>query len=84
VAQLIEDEDVRTARLQGAQSRAVELFALVERRGLITAGVSEIEASNAIRDLAAEMFGVDRHWHKRIVRAGPNTLSRTGRTRRTA
>jgi Xaa-Pro aminopeptidase len=74
VAQLIEDEDVRTARLQGAQSRAVELFALVERRGLITAGVSEIEASNAIRDLAAEMFGVDRHWHKRIVRAGPNTL----------
>ena len=34
----------------------------------------EVEASNAIRDLAAEMFGVSRHWHKRIVRAGPNTL----------
>ena len=30
--------------------------------------------SDAIRDLAAEMFGVTRHWHKRIVRAGPNTL----------
>jgi Xaa-Pro aminopeptidase len=27
-----------------------------------------------MRDLAAEMFGVDRYWHKRIVRAGPNTL----------
>ncbi|MGO9724352.1 MAG: aldehyde dehydrogenase family protein [Streptosporangiaceae bacterium] len=27
-----------------------------------------------IRDLAADMFGVGRWWHKRIVRAGPNTL----------
>ena len=33
-----------------------------------------MQASDAIRDLAAEMFGVSRHWHKRIVRAGPNTL----------
>src|SRR5262249_52825743 len=24
--------------------------------------------------LAAEEFGVERHWHKRIVRSGPNTL----------
>jgi Xaa-Pro aminopeptidase len=24
--------------------------------------------------LAAEMFGVSRHWHKRIVRSGQNTL----------
>ena len=34
----------------------------------------EGEASDAIRDLAAEMFGISRYWHKRIVRAGPNTL----------
>jgi Xaa-Pro aminopeptidase len=33
-----------------------------------------VQASNAIRDLAAEMFGIDRYWHKRVVRAGPNTL----------
>jgi Xaa-Pro aminopeptidase len=25
-------------------------------------------------DLASERFGVRRHWHKRIVRSGPNTL----------
>jgi Xaa-Pro aminopeptidase len=74
MAALIEDEDVRAASLLEAQDRAVELFATVEQREIITPGVSEIEASNAIRDLAADMFGVDRHWHKRIVRAGPNTL----------
>jgi Xaa-Pro aminopeptidase len=27
-----------------------------------------------VRDLAAERFGVRRHWHKRIVRSGPFTL----------
>ena len=74
VAGVIEDEDTRAARLLQAQARAVELFAMVEQRGIIAPGVREIQASNAIRDLAADMFGVDRHWHKRIVRAGPNTL----------
>ena len=69
-----EDEDVRAARLLDAQAKAAQLFAVVEQRGLVRAGVGEVEASDAIRDLAAEMFGVDRHWHKRIVRAGANTL----------
>lgn len=68
------DEDVRAARLLDAQAKAAELFDAVERQGLIRPGAREVEASDAIRDLAAEMFGVERHWHKRIVRAGPNTL----------
>jgi Xaa-Pro aminopeptidase len=68
------DEDLRAANLLRAQARAVELFAVVEQSGIIAPGIREVQASNAIRDLAAEMFGVDRHWHKRIVRAGPNTL----------
>ena len=71
---LVEDEGVRSARLLDAQDRAAELFAAIEPRGIIAPGVRETEASDAIRDLAAEMFGVSRHWHKRIVRAGPNTL----------
>ncbi len=74
LAGLVEDEDVRAARLLDAQAKAAELFAAIEPRSIIAPGVRETEASNAIRDLAAEMFGVDRHWHKRIVRAGPNTL----------
>jgi Xaa-Pro aminopeptidase len=68
------DEDLRATNLLGAQAKAVELFAAVQARGLIRAGVTEVELSGAIRDLAADLFGVSRHWHKRIVRAGPNTL----------
>src|SRR3984957_5028391 len=68
------NEHLRAARLLDAQAKAAELFAAIETRGIIMPGIREVEASNEIRDLAAGMFGVDRYWHKRIVRAGPNTL----------
>lgn len=68
------EETTRSARLLDAQDKAVELFAEVEQRGLIAAGEGERAVSDRIRDLAHEMFGVQRFWHKRIVRAGPNTL----------
>lgn len=71
---LVEDEAVRVAKLVEAQDKAVELFAAVQERSILRAGVRETEASDAIRDLAGDMFGVDRHWHKRIVRSGVNTL----------
>jgi Xaa-Pro aminopeptidase len=74
MARRIGDEDVRAAKLLDAQDKAAALFAEIEPRGLVRPGVTEVEASDAIRDLAAGMFGVDRHWHKRIIRAGPNTL----------
>jgi Xaa-Pro dipeptidase len=60
--------------LLDAQDKAAELFAEIERSGMIRAGVREQKLSDEIRDLAAEMFGVSRHWHKRIVRTGRNTL----------
>lgn len=68
------DEATRAARLLDAQDRAVELFDEVGRRQMVRAGVTERALSDEIRDLAADMFGVTRHWHKRIVRAGVNTL----------
>lgn len=37
-------------------------------------GEGERAVSDRSRDLANELFGTDRHWHKRIVRSGPNTL----------
>ena len=74
MSELVLDEDLRVARLLDAQAKAVALFEEVIERGLITAGIGERAASDAIRDLAADLFGVQRHWHKRIVRAGPNTL----------
>jgi Xaa-Pro aminopeptidase len=69
-----ESEQDRIEKLLDAQSKAAELFAAVEARGVVAPGVRESEASDAIRDLAADLLGVRRHWHKRVVRAGVNTL----------
>jgi Xaa-Pro aminopeptidase len=67
-------EEERTARLLEAQANAVALFDEVVDRGIIAPGRGEQAASDEIRDLANEMFGKTRHWHKRIVRSGPHTL----------
>jgi Xaa-Pro aminopeptidase len=67
-------EDERARRLLDAQANAVALFDEVAARGIIAAGRGEQAASDLIRDLANEMFGKTRHWHKRIVRSGPHTL----------
>jgi Xaa-Pro aminopeptidase len=53
---------------------ARELFAAIEETGVIRAGVSERAASDAIKALAADLLGVERHWHKRVIRAGSNAL----------
>ncbi|MBG6134725.1 M24 family metallopeptidase [Longispora fulva] len=70
----MDEETERAARLLDAQGMAADLFAETERRGLIAPGRREQEVSDDVRDLAGEIFGVSRHWHKRIVRSGPNTL----------
>jgi Xaa-Pro dipeptidase len=62
------------AELIAAETRARELFAECIRRNLVVAGKTERELSNDVFALAAEMFGVKKYWHKRIVRAGPNTM----------
>jgi Xaa-Pro aminopeptidase len=68
------DESVRVARLLDAQDKAARLFAAVEAAGILRAGATDSGASDAVRDLAAKQLGVKRHWHKRIIRSGPNTL----------
>ena len=67
-------ESDRVAGLLDAEAKAHALFDEVVTRGLIAPGLSESAVSDAVRDLAADMFGTPRYWHKRIVRAGPNTL----------
>lgn len=67
-------EDFRVRRLLAAQANAITLFDEVVARDLIAAGESERAISDRIRDLADDLFGTTRHWHKRIVRSGPNTL----------
>ncbi|OBI12898.1 aminopeptidase [Mycobacterium sp. E2327] len=69
-----DDEQRRVERLLDAQTKASQLFDEIERRTMIRPGVGEQELSDDIARLAEDMLGVTRHWHRRIVRAGPNTL----------
>ncbi len=53
---------------------AAQLFQMAIDEGLLSAGKTELFASDGIKDLAFENFGVEKFWHKRIVRSGPNTV----------
>lgn len=66
--------DPVAAQLAAAQRLAEELFETVVSSGMIRAGALESEVSADIHALARSRFGLRRHWHKRIVRAGPNTM----------
>jgi|SRR5450432_2306964 Xaa-Pro dipeptidase len=66
--------DATARELLLAQSKAEALFAEIADSGMVSAGKLESELTAEIRALAQSRFGVRRHWHKRIVRSGPNTL----------
>ena len=67
-------EAERTRQLAAAEEKAEALFVAVTERGLVAPGLRESQVSDAVRDLGAELFGTRKHWHKRVVRSGPNTL----------
>jgi Xaa-Pro aminopeptidase len=71
-------EDSRRAELDRAQAKALKLFDAIERDGLVRAGVTERQVEDEIGHLAEREFGVEKHWHRRIVRAGPNTITIAG------
>jgi Xaa-Pro dipeptidase len=66
--------DAVSESLLAAQHKAEALFAEVVSGGLIQPGKLESQLTADIYALAKQRFGVRRHWHKRVVRAGPNTL----------
>src|SRR5277367_5838981 len=68
-------EGDRAAALLQAQEKADQLFKQVEVRGIIRPNVIESRINQDIYDLAQQMFGISTYWHKRIVRAGSNTLA---------
>jgi hypothetical protein len=68
------DEGTRRRELLDAQAKAAQLFAAVESQHIVRPGTTDKAASKAVTDLAAELLGVKKHWHKRIIRSGPNTL----------
>ena len=67
------DSDIRKG-LQAAEARGLAMFDAIERAGIIRPGKTEKDVDNEIYILAKKDFGVDVHWHKRLVRAGINTV----------
>ncbi|MEN8929370.1 MAG: M24 family metallopeptidase [Flavobacteriales bacterium] len=61
-------------KLIEAENKAEVLFQEIENRKLVEAGKTEKELNTAVFDLAFELFGIRKYWHKRIVRSGKNTL----------
>lgn len=67
------EEQKRAAYLLDAQNKAVQLFEEIGR-DLVRPGISEKQLSDDIWRLGEKRHGVKTHWHKRVVRSGPNTL----------
>ena len=57
-----------------AEKKASQLFKEIELRDLLIPGKTEKEINKSVFELAYEMFGIKKYWHKRIVRCGKNTL----------
>lgn len=72
------DEAGRLAALIEAEDRALALLDAIEAAGLVASGRTERAIEQDIRRLAEERFGVTKHWHKRVVRAGVNTITTAG------
>ncbi|KAI5921646.1 peptidase M24, structural domain-containing protein [Camillea tinctor] len=67
------EEQSRAHNLLDAQNKAVQLFEEIER-DLIRPGISEKALSDEIHELGTKRYDIKTHWHKRVVRSGPNTL----------
>jgi Xaa-Pro dipeptidase len=75
LAQVSSATDPRGAALLEAQQKADQLFRAIEEQGIIRPGTRETRINEDIYNLAEKMFGISTYWHKRIVRAGRNTLA---------
>jgi Xaa-Pro dipeptidase len=74
LARGLAEMDPAAQQLLAAQQQAAALFDAVIAQGLIQPGKLESEVSADIHALARAHFGVRRHWHQRVVRAGSNTM----------
>jgi len=61
-------------KLLNAQYISIQFFKAIEENNLIIAGKSEASLNAEVCDLALR-FGIEDHWHKKIVRSGKNTLA---------
>ncbi|MEN9523402.1 MAG: hypothetical protein RL065_1779 [Bacteroidota bacterium] len=61
-------------QLIDAEKKAIEIFEIAQQRNYFIAGQFESELNTKLFELADELFGIKKFWHKRIVRSGSNTL----------
>ncbi len=61
------------AELSAAQARAAALFRAIEAAGIVRPGETEASIDRAILALARAEFAVEKNWHRRVIRSGPNT-----------
>ncbi|MDA8807445.1 aminopeptidase P family protein [Flavobacteriaceae bacterium] len=66
--------DLTLKNLVEAELKAQQLFNEIENKNILIAGNSENKINELIFELAFNMFGIKKYWHKRIVRCGENTL----------
>ena len=62
-------------KLINAQNISIQFFKAIEENNLIVAGKSEEQLNAEVCELALKKFGIEKHWHKKIVRSGKNTLA---------
>jgi Xaa-Pro dipeptidase len=67
-------KEERILNLIEAERKAKNLFEEIESRNLIIEGKTEHQLNTEVFNLAFELFGIKKFWHKRIVRSGKNTL----------
>lgn len=61
-------------KLLEVENKALKLFDEIVNLGLIVAGKTEHQLNIEVFQLAEKLLGIKKYWHKRIVRAGKNTL----------
>jgi Xaa-Pro aminopeptidase len=66
---------ITKAKLIEAEEIAARLFTEIQNRQLLVPGKTEKQVNRQVYELAKSLFGIKKHWHKRIVRSGENTLS---------
>jgi len=74
MSQIVLTEELRKQKLIEAQDKARELLSAIEAKNIVQVGLSEQEVNDQIFSLAQNEFGVTKHWHKRIVRTGINSV----------
>jgi len=60
--------------LVSAEQKTKNLFKTVEGLELIAPGKTEKQLNDEVVKLAREVYGIKEFWHKKIVRAGANTM----------